>query len=157
MGRLVDLLGRTDYRAIVSLGPQKGKLPLPDNVWGDEYLPQPSILPLVDAVITHGGNNTTTECMHFGKPMLALPLFWDQHDNAQRIQECGFGFRFHPYRFTDDEFFRALEDLLTNEERKARLAAASARIQAVDGRRKAARLIAELARTKQPISRPALS
>jgi MGT family glycosyltransferase len=157
MGRLVDLLGRTDYRAIVSLGPQKGKLPLPDNVWGDEYLPQPSILPLVDAVITHGGNNTTTECMHFGKPMLALPLFWDQHDNAQRIQECGFGFRFHPYRFTDDEFFRALEDLLTNRERKARLAAASARIQAVDGRRKAARLIAELARTKQPIARPAQS
>lgn len=75
MGRLVDLLGRTDYRAIVSLGPQKGRLTLPENVWGDEYLPQPSLLPLVDAVITHGGNNTTTECMHFGKPMLVLPLF----------------------------------------------------------------------------------
>lgn len=27
MGRLVDLLGRTDYRVIISLGPQKGSLP----------------------------------------------------------------------------------------------------------------------------------
>jgi len=155
MGRLIELLGRTDYRAIVSLGPQKGKIDLPANVWGDEYLPQPSILPLVDAVITHGGNNTTTECLHFGKPMLVLPLFWDQHDNAQRVQECGFGYRLDPYRFTDDEFFRALHDIVTNSHRKARLATASARIQAVDGRRKAARLIAQLAQTKRPVLRTA--
>ncbi len=152
MQRLVDLLGRTPYRVIMSLGPQAGTLALPSNIWGDAYLPQPSILPLVDAVITHGGNNTVTECLHFGKPMLVLPLFWDQHDNAQRIQECGFGYRFHPYRFSDAEFYRALEDLLTNEERKRRLLAASQRIQAIDGRRKAARLIEQLARTQRPVT-----
>jgi MGT family glycosyltransferase len=96
MGRLVDLLGRTRHRVIMSLGPQAGRLALPSNIVGDEYLPQPSILPLVDMVVTHGGNNTTTECFHFGRPMLVLPLFWDQHDNAQRVAELGFGIRLAP-------------------------------------------------------------
>ena len=60
-------------------------------MWGAEFLPQTTIMPQVDLVITHGGNNTTTEALHFGKPMVLLPLFWDQYDNAQRVDELGFG------------------------------------------------------------------
>ena len=85
MRRLVEVLGETPHRYIVSKGPQHDLYDLAPNMWGEEFVPQPSILPQVDLVITHAGNNTTTECLHFGKPMVALPLFWDQYDNAQRV------------------------------------------------------------------------
>ena len=79
---------------------------------GAEFLPQPAILPHVDLVITHGGNNTVTESIHFGKPMVVLPLFWDQYDNAQRVEEVGFGVRLPTYEFEDAELHGAIERLL---------------------------------------------
>jgi UDP:flavonoid glycosyltransferase YjiC (YdhE family) len=78
---------------VVSTGPQHEEYELAENMTGAEFLPQVSVLPHVDAVITHGGNNTTTECLWHGKPMLVLPIVWDQHDNAQRVHETGFGLR----------------------------------------------------------------
>jgi hypothetical protein len=76
MRRLVDVLGRSRHRFIVSKGPRADEYDLPANMVGEQFLPQTTIIPQVDAVITHGGNNTTTECLHFGKPMVLLPLFW---------------------------------------------------------------------------------
>ena len=101
MQRLVDLLAAGGYRAIVSKGPQHEQIELRDGQVGAELVPQPALLPHVDAVITHGGNNTVTECIHFGKPMVVLPLFWDQYDNAQRVHELGLGVRLPTFEFED--------------------------------------------------------
>jgi MGT family glycosyltransferase len=150
MRRLVDVLSRSPHRFVVSKGPQHEEFELADNMWGAEFLPQPAILPQVDLVITHGGNNTTTECFHFGKPMIALPIFWDQADNAQRVDETGFGKRLATYAFDDDELLDAIEELLAEEALHERIRAVSARVQADPGTARAARLIGELA------ARPAL-
>jgi UDP:flavonoid glycosyltransferase YjiC (YdhE family) len=53
MQRLVDVLATTPHRVIVSKGPQHEKLRLASNMIGAEFLPQISILPHVDLVITH--------------------------------------------------------------------------------------------------------
>jgi MGT family glycosyltransferase len=144
MKRLVDVLSRAPHRFIVSKGPQASEFELAENMWGDEFIPQPALLPLADAVITHGGNNTTTECFHFGKPMIALPLFWDQYDNAQRVAETGYGIRLETYEFEDGELLGAVDRLLTDEALRERMAAISARVQAAPGTVRAADLIARI-------------
>jgi len=145
MQRLLDLLGETRHRYVVSMGPQHELLRLAPNQAGAEVVPQTSVLPQVDLVITHGGNNTVTECFHFGRPMLVLPIFWDQHDNATRVAEAGFGERLDTYSFEDGELGAAVDRLLADRALAARMAAISRRLQADPGTERAAAAILELA------------
>jgi MGT family glycosyltransferase len=151
MQRLVGMLAGSPHRFVVSKGPQHELLELADNMWGAEFLPQASILPQADLVITHGGNNTTTECFYFGKPMVVLPVFWDQYDNAQRVDELGLGRRLDAYRCSAEELTGAIDDLLSDAGLERRLEAMSARLQTVPGTVKAADLIERLARTGEPV------
>jgi MGT family glycosyltransferase len=141
MKRLIEELAETPHRFIVSKGPRADEFELADNMWGEGRLPQTSIIPLVDAVITHGGNNTTTESLHFGKPMIVLPLFWDQYDNAQRMQDLGFGVRLDTYGFDEGQLASALGRLLGNEKLRKDLDASGAAIRSRAGIRLAADLI----------------
>jgi MGT family glycosyltransferase len=141
MRRLVDVLSRTRHRFIVSKGPQHHLYELADNMWGAQSVPQTNVIPLVDLVITHGGNNTTTESFHFGKPMIALPLFWDQYDNAQRVAETGFGIRLDTYRFTEEEMHAAIERLHADTALRRRTSELGDAIRARAGTRRAADLL----------------
>ena len=145
MQRMVDVLATTPHRYIVSLGPLHDQIELAGNMWGQEFLPQPALLPLVDLVITHGGNNTVTECFHHGKPMVVAPIFWDQHDNAQRVDETGFGIRLDTYRFEPAQLTAAVDRLAGDAALRERMAEVSRRIQAARGRGRAAELIEQVA------------
>jgi MGT family glycosyltransferase len=144
MKRLVEVLGATPHRYVVSMGPQHDQYQLADNMWGAEFLPQTKVVPQVDLVITHGGNNTTTEAMHFGKPMIVLPLFWDQYDNAQRVHETGYGVRLSTYTFTDAEMHAALQRLLGDTAVRERAESTGAAIRGRHGLERAAALIEEV-------------
>ncbi|MGE5857738.1 MAG: glycosyltransferase, partial [Solirubrobacterales bacterium] len=150
MKSLVAALAETPQRYVVSKGPQHAEYELAGNMVGEEFLPQVSVLPHVDLVITHGGNNTTTECLHFGKPMVLLPIFWDQHDNAQRIDETGFGARLPTYSFGAGDLPEAIDRLLADRGLGARLSQVAERLQASPGNVRAAELIEQLAATAEP-------
>jgi MGT family glycosyltransferase len=151
MNRLVAALAETPHRYVVSKGPQHELIDLAPNMMGTEFLPQPAILPEVDLVVTHGGNNTVTEAVHFGKPMIVLPLFWDQPDNAQRVEERGFGVRLPSYEFEDHELHEAIERLLAVPD--PRLREASARLQRRPGTERAADQIERVAGATPPQER----
>ncbi|HEY6399558.1 MAG TPA: glycosyltransferase [Solirubrobacteraceae bacterium] len=153
MKRIVEMLSSTPYRYVVSMGPQHDAYDLADNMSGEEFLPQTSVLPHVDAVITHGGNNTTTECMWFGKPMLMLPIFWDQHDNAQRVHETSYGIRMPTYSCSAQQLTAALDQLVHDASLRTRAAAAGERLRRRPGTTMAADLIERLATSRKPVVR----
>jgi MGT family glycosyltransferase len=145
MRTLIGELADAPYRVIVSMGPQHEALALAPNMIGAEFLPQVSILPQVDLIVTHGGNNTITEGLHFGKPMVVLPLFWDQYDNAQRIDELGLGKRLDTYAHAAEDLIGAIDGLLVDRALAERLESMAARLQGLRGTERAADLISALA------------
>lgn len=144
MQRLVDVLGTTRHRFIVSKGPQADRITLPANMVGEQMLPQTKVIPWVDLVISHGGNNTVTETLHFGKPLIVLPLFWDQYENAQRIDELGLGVRLDTYAFDDADLTGAVDRLFADDALRARVSDLGARIRGRDGLRVGADVIEQV-------------
>jgi UDP:flavonoid glycosyltransferase YjiC (YdhE family) len=144
MKRLVSILSKSKHRFIVSKGPLHDEYELADNMWGEKTVPQIKVLSVVDLVITHGGNNTFTETFFFGKPMIVMPLFGDQYDNAQRIEEKGFGIRLNPYDFEENVLLESIEKLLNDEKLSLKLEKISERIQSSKSISKVAELIENL-------------
>lgn len=146
--RLIDTIGKTRYRALVNVGNyQTEYAALPGNVIVDSWFPQPSVIPQVDVVIHHGGNNSFTECLYFGKPAIIMSYVWDGHDNAMRVQETGHGFRSERYNWTEEELIEKIERCLTDKELAARLSQTSRHMQSHNGQEKAASLLIGLLET----------
>jgi len=47
-------------------------------------------------LITHAGNNSVTEAIAHGVPMVALPFSTDQFDGAAAVERAGFGVALDP-------------------------------------------------------------
>lgn len=143
--RIIDVVGRLPYRALVNVGDYMDAYDtVPDNVHLAGWYPQPSVIPQVDAVIHHGGNNSFTECLYFGKPAIVMPYVWDGHDNAMRAQETGHGFGFDRYEWTDAQLEKALNDCITDPAMQAKMAATSKAMQGEHGPTKAAKILDSL-------------
>ena len=101
----------------------------------------PSVIPQVDLVIHHGGGNSFNESLYFGKPAIIMPFCWDGHDNAQRIEDKGYGAQLRRYDWSDADYAGALHRLMNDKAMAARLAEVSAHMQMRDGRAKAADIL----------------
>ena len=145
MRRVIQAIGKMPVRALVNVGDYVDRYDaVPDNIRIERWYPQPSVISQVDAVVHHGGNNSFTECLYFGKPALVMPYVWDGHDNATRVQETGHGLKLDRYRWTDAELAEKIQVLLSDRGLRERLQATSRRMQSEHGPSKAARLVAGL-------------
>lgn len=145
LNRLIQALGQMPLRALINVGDHlEAYAEVPENVILDKWFPQPSVIPQVDAVIHHGGNNTFTECLYFAKPALIMPYVWDGHDNATRVHETGHGLKMHRANWSQQGLEEALHLILTDTTMAQRLAETSAQMRSSPGPEKAASLIGEL-------------
>lgn len=147
MKRLLRVIEKTKYKCIVSKGVRADEYSLPENCWGQAFLPQTRILPHVQLVISHGGNNTVCESVAFGKPIIVLPLFSDQIDNSQRIEEKGFGLRME-VNFEEDDLLNAIEKLINDTLLHDKLAKVAKRIKEDNSKAKAVEEIERLLATE---------
>ncbi|XP_066285747.1 UDP-glucuronosyltransferase 2C1-like [Branchiostoma lanceolatum] len=81
------------------------------------WLPQNDLLahPKTRAFITHAGSNGLYEALHHGVPMVCLPLgAGDQYPNAARVVARGLGVKLDFYTVTDEQLYRAILHVVTN-------------------------------------------
>ena len=95
-----------------------------------------------DLVISHGGNNTVTEALAAGLPLLVGPFSTDQFAVAADLESHGLGEVFDPNRSTPEEIARRVAGLLDGEHRR-RARALGAELRRDPGPRRAIRYCRE--------------
>ncbi|NP_001310030.1 uncharacterized UDP-glucosyltransferase YjiC-like [Tetranychus urticae] len=143
MRKLIDILAKSPHRFIVSKGPRGDEIVLAPNMWGQNYVDQIPILKAVDMVITHGGNNTFMETLYLGKPLIVIPFFFDQFDNAQRVVDCNIGKRLNSWDL-DTNLLDAIEETLTNTEFHQKITEISISMRSAESKQKAVTMIENL-------------
>lgn len=64
--------------------------------------------------MTHGGFLSTTEAIDRGVPVLAMPVFGDQHQNAKIAELGGFGLVLPLKDVTEEKLASLVNELLSN-------------------------------------------
>ena len=80
--------------------------------WVTGFAPQRAALARADVVISHAGLNTVLDALAAGKPVLALPIAFDQPGVAARLVHAGAGLRLLPALASAERIERSLRRLL---------------------------------------------
>ena len=104
-------------QTIISVGAKKNEsLPmLPGNHTVVPYAPQTELLKRAALTITHGGMNTTMQALHFGSPLIAIPLTHDQPAIAARVKRSGAGVVIPPRKLTVQRLRAAIDAILSDD------------------------------------------
>ncbi|XP_051026302.1 UDP-glucuronosyltransferase 2B17-like [Acomys russatus] len=101
------VIWRFDGKKPANLGP---------NTRVYKWLPQNDLLghPKTKAFVTHGGANGLYEAIHYGIPMIGIPLFGEQHDNIAHMVAKGAAVALNIKTMSKSDLLNALEEVLDN-------------------------------------------
>jgi MGT family glycosyltransferase len=86
--------------------------PIPPEWLVRAVLPQVTLLRHASLGVTHGGNNSVTEALTSGVPLLVLPLSTDQFAGAAALERTGLGEALDPNTASPEELRAAADRLL---------------------------------------------
>ncbi len=125
--------------------PEAGALRVPGRVWVTDFAPQQAVLARADAVISHAGLNTALDACAAGKPVLALPIAFDQPGVAARLVHAGAGLKASPRWASSRTLGTLLRRLLDEPAFAANARRLGAEIAAAGGAERAADIIEQVA------------
>ena len=113
------------YKMIVACGKEilakletrieKKQLLIPENMVLASFAPQIEILKRASLFITHCGMNSTSEAIHYGVPIVCLPVSADQPRVAYRVaDELGLGVRLNLKKLTQASVKDAVKEIMTD-------------------------------------------
>jgi len=82
----------------------------------EQYVPQDTVLGLVDLVVNHGGSGSVTGALAHGVPLLVLPLGADQLPNGSCVETLGAGLVLDAAAATAEDIRTTASRLLTEPE-----------------------------------------
>ncbi len=88
--------------------------PAPENVRVERWVPQQDVLGHAAAALVHGGSGSTLGALAAGVPLVVMPLFADQPQNARRVAEVGAGVAVEPNRDDLDATVSPLREAIRN-------------------------------------------
>jgi len=114
LARVAEALRGIDVRVAIAVGSTAAAElgPLPDSWLVRSFLPQVTVLGHAALAVTHGGNNSVTEAMTAGVPLLVLPFSTDQFAGAAALDDAGFGLSLDPNTAGPDALRQAAVALL---------------------------------------------
>ncbi|XP_018334968.1 UDP-glucuronosyltransferase 2B15 [Agrilus planipennis] len=117
-----NAFGQLPYKFLL-VGP-RDKMPksldIPKNVIFEQWMPQRDILchPNLKLFVTHGGLMGSQEGVYCGVPMLAFPIFVDQHLNIRNFVAKGLALKLSLNHLTTDSLLNATRNLLEDPQYK---------------------------------------
>ncbi len=140
--RIVQAMKTLGWDAVIATGATEPRTlgPVPSTWIVAEHLPQVAALEACDIVVCHGGNNTVTEALTAGIPVLAAPFSTDQFAGAEDLRRAGLGEALDPSTATAGAIAARLTSLLEGDA-AGRAAALGAELRCAPGARLAAGIV----------------
>lgn len=115
MEAFVNAFARLPQRVLLRFNAARLSV-IPDNVKVLEWFPQHDLLahPNTRLFVTHCGQNGLNEAVYHGVPIVALPVFADQGDNARRVVDHGLGLAIDKDSISESVVFETITTVLND-------------------------------------------